>query len=52
MTLRRDRRNDLPVNAMGILTSAAGAKLAWWIDPAGAVRPSTCPRFVAPADST
>jgi hypothetical protein len=24
---------------MGILTSAAGAKLAWWIDPAGAVRP-------------
>lgn len=35
--LWEDHRNDLPVNAMGILTSAAGAKLAWWIDPAGAI---------------
>lgn len=36
--LWEDHRNDLPVNAMGIFTSAAGAKIAWWIDPAGAVR--------------
>ncbi|CDZ98613.1 Mitochondrial Fe2 transporter MMT1 and related transporters (cation diffusion facilitator superfamily) [Phaffia rhodozyma] len=35
--LWEDHRNDLPVNAMGIFTSAAGAKIAWWIDPMGAI---------------
>lgn len=31
---------------IGILTSALGSKLAWWIDPAGAVR-SRLPSFSA-----
>lgn len=30
-------RNDVAVNALGIFTSAAGAKIVWWIDPLGAV---------------
>ncbi|KAI9816636.1 MAG: hypothetical protein M1832_005021 [Thelocarpon impressellum] len=32
-----DHRNDLIVNAFGILTSVGGSKLRWWIDPAGAI---------------
>lgn len=35
--LWQDHRNDLLVNGFGILTSVGGAKLAWWIDPAGAI---------------
>jgi len=35
--LWRDHRNDLPVNAFGLLTSIAGSKLAWWVDPMGAI---------------
>lgn len=35
--LWEDHRNDLPVNAFGLLTSIAGAKLAWWVDAFGAI---------------
>lgn len=35
--LWQDHRNDLLVNGFGILTSVGGAKLVWWIDPAGAI---------------
>lgn len=35
--LWQDHRNDLLVNAFGILTSVGGAKLRWFIDPAGAI---------------
>ncbi|KAI9902893.1 hypothetical protein N3K66_002245 [Trichothecium roseum] len=35
--LWQDHRNDLFVNGFGILTSVGGAKLAWWIDPMGAI---------------
>ncbi|KAI9155262.1 cation diffusion facilitator 1 [Paramyrothecium foliicola] len=35
--LWQDHRNDLLVNAFGILTSVGGAKLKWWIDPMGAI---------------
>lgn len=35
--LWQDHRNDLLVNGFGILTSVGGAKLAWWIDPMGAI---------------
>ncbi|KAJ7164635.1 CDF-like metal transporter [Mycena crocata] len=35
--LWEDHRNDLFVNGFGILTSSAGAKLLWWIDPLGAL---------------
>jgi len=35
--LWEDHRNDLLVNGFGIFTNAAGAKVAWWIDPAGAM---------------
>ncbi|OAA44947.1 cation diffusion facilitator 1 [Metarhizium rileyi] len=35
--LWQDHRNDLLVNGFGILTSVGGAKLAWWIDPIGAI---------------
>ncbi|WVO18531.1 hypothetical protein L204_106250 [Cryptococcus depauperatus] len=34
--LWEDHRNDLLTNGFGILTSAGGAKLKWWIDPLGA----------------
>jgi divalent metal cation (Fe/Co/Zn/Cd) transporter len=37
MILWKDHRNDLPVNSFGLLTSLAGSKLAWWVDPMGAV---------------
>jgi len=29
-------RNDIFINGFGLFTSAAGVKIAWWIDPAGA----------------
>jgi cation diffusion facilitator family transporter len=32
-----DHRNDLLINGFGLLTSVGGSKLAWWIDPAGAI---------------
>ncbi|KAL2758917.1 hypothetical protein ACRALDRAFT_1048532 [Sodiomyces alcalophilus JCM 7366] len=35
--LWRDHRNDIPVNAFGILTYAGGSNLRWWIDPMGAI---------------
>jgi cation diffusion facilitator family transporter len=35
--LWQDHRNDLLINGFGILTSVGGSKLAWWIDPAGAI---------------
>ncbi|PHH79760.1 hypothetical protein CDD80_3880 [Ophiocordyceps camponoti-rufipedis] len=35
--LWQDHRNDLFVNAFGILTAVGGARLEWWIDPAGAI---------------
>ncbi|KAF5369345.1 hypothetical protein D9758_002501 [Tetrapyrgos nigripes] len=35
--LWEDHRNDLFINGFGILTSSAGAKLRWWIDPMGAI---------------
>lgn len=35
--LYHDHRNDLMINAFGILTSVGGAKLVWWIDPMGAI---------------
>ncbi|KAG7097590.1 hypothetical protein E1B28_004927 [Marasmius oreades] len=35
--LWEDHRNDLLVNAFGIFTNSAGAKIKWWIDPMGAI---------------
>lgn len=35
--LWQDHRNDLFINGFGILTSVGGSKLAWWIDPMGAI---------------
>nr|GAT50611.1 cation diffusion facilitator [Mycena chlorophos] len=35
--LWEDHRNDLFINGFGLLTSSAGAKLRWWIDPLGAL---------------
>ncbi|KAI2609305.1 hypothetical protein GGR54DRAFT_385065 [Hypoxylon sp. NC1633] len=35
--LWQDHRNDLLINGFGVLTSVGGSKLAWWIDPMGAV---------------
>ncbi|GAA5882748.1 hypothetical protein JCM3774_003254 [Rhodotorula dairenensis] len=35
--LWEDHRNDLFINGFGLFTSAAGAKIAWWMDPAGAL---------------
>lgn len=35
--LKTDHRNDLFINGLGIITSALGAKIKWWIDPAGAM---------------
>ncbi|GAA5884236.1 hypothetical protein JCM6882_002190 [Rhodosporidiobolus microsporus] len=35
--LWEDHRNDLFINGFGLFTSAAGAKIQWWIDPAGAM---------------
>lgn len=33
----QDHRNDVFINAFGVLTSVGGSKVAWWIDPAGAI---------------
>ncbi|KAK1757028.1 cation efflux family protein [Echria macrotheca] len=35
--LWQDHRNDLFINGFGILTSVGGSKIAWWIDPTGAI---------------
>lgn len=35
--LYEDHRNDLFVNGFGIFTSAAGAKIIWFLDPMGAM---------------
>ncbi|CAJ2507952.1 Uu.00g091380.m01.CDS01 [Anthostomella pinea] len=35
--LWQDHRNDLFINGFGVLTSVGGAKLAWWLDPMGAI---------------
>ncbi|KFX99733.1 hypothetical protein V490_01680 [Pseudogymnoascus sp. VKM F-3557] len=35
--LWQDHRNDLFINGFGILTSVGGSKLAWWVDPMGAI---------------
>lgn len=35
--LWHDHRNDLMINGFGLLTSVGGSKLAWWLDPAGAI---------------
>lgn len=35
--LWEDHRNDLVINGFGILTSVGGSRLAWWIDPMGAI---------------
>jgi cation diffusion facilitator family transporter len=35
--LWQDHRNDLFINGFGLLTSVGGSKLAWWIDPMGAI---------------
>ena len=39
--LWEDHRNDLFINGLGILTSVGGSKIAWWIDPMGAILLST-----------
>ncbi|KAF8131622.1 CDF manganese transporter [Boletus edulis] len=33
--LWEDHRNDIFINAFGILTAAGGGKLRWWLDPLG-----------------
>lgn len=43
--LFEDHRNDLFVNGFGIFTSAAGAKIAWWLDPMGAMIIAVCIMF-------
>ena len=35
--LWQDHRNDIFVNAFGLMTSVGGSKLRWWIDPTGAI---------------
>ncbi|CAO1638221.1 unnamed protein product [Parajaminaea phylloscopi] len=35
--LWEDHRNDLGINGLGIITSALGSKVIWWLDPAGAM---------------
>jgi len=35
--LWEDHRNDLFINSFGILMSAGGSKLAWWLDATGAI---------------
>ena len=44
--LWEDHRNDLVINGFGILTSVGGAKLKWWIDPAGAIALSVLISFL------
>lgn len=40
--LFEDHRNDLFVNGFGIFTSAAGAKIIWFLDPMGAMIIASC----------
>jgi len=35
--LWEDHRNDLFINGFGLLMSAGGSKLRWWLDPMGAI---------------
>lgn len=35
--LWEDHRNDLFINGFGILMSAGGSRLRWWLDPTGAI---------------
>lgn len=35
--LWEDHRNDLFINGFGLLMSAGGSKLKWWLDPMGAI---------------
>jgi len=35
--LWEDHRNDLFINGFGLMTSVLGSKIAWWIDPMGAI---------------
>ena len=35
--LWEDHRNDVVINAFGLMTSIGGSKLKWWIDPMGAI---------------
>jgi len=35
--LWEDHRNDLFINSFGVLMSAGGSKLRWWLDPMGAI---------------
>jgi len=35
MVLWEDHRNDIFVNSFGLLMSAGGSKLRWWLDPTG-----------------
>ncbi|KAF9225308.1 CDF manganese transporter [Gyrodon lividus] len=35
--LWEDHRNDLFINGFGILMSAGGSRLRWWLDPVGAI---------------
>jgi divalent metal cation (Fe/Co/Zn/Cd) transporter len=35
--LWEDHRNDLFINSFGLLMSAGGSKLRWWLDPMGAI---------------
>ncbi|KAL8279048.1 hypothetical protein RQP46_008506 [Phenoliferia psychrophenolica] len=35
--LYEDHRNDLGLNGFALLTNSLGAKIRWWIDPAGAI---------------
>ncbi|KAH8991956.1 CDF-like metal transporter [Lactarius akahatsu] len=37
MVLWEDHRNDLFINSFGLLMSAGGSKLAWYLDPIGAI---------------
>ncbi|EDQ99427.1 CDF-like metal transporter [Laccaria bicolor S238N-H82] len=37
LVLWEDHRNDLFINGFGILMSAGGSKLRWWLDPTGAI---------------
>ncbi|KAI4801447.1 cation diffusion facilitator 1 [Aureobasidium sp. EXF-8845] len=41
-----DHRNDLFINGFGVLTSVGGSKLAWQIDPAGAIALSCLVAFL------
>jgi divalent metal cation (Fe/Co/Zn/Cd) transporter len=37
LVLWQDHRNDLFINGFGILMSTGGSKLAWFLDPMGAI---------------